>query len=332
MVDRIALPLPLIHQLQQRELDDDDYHMLLLLDQPAASSVIDQQSLDSQYPSTMLQSLQRIQHVVHTHCLVCHQTLQPRDFIRKLGCGHVFHRSCIDPYLTQQRNACPIDGLTVGRTIKSSVPRQQSNRNTRTRLHCDAGTTAATTSTGAVLSPRHGNVSSQNNGNLGVVGNVGSVGSTNSVGSHRRVRSRRYRSTSQSRTHQHEQQSAFAPSMRPPRRVISRRINRFEGNNHNIQHESFSPTELELVGQQTLTTLSNNSSLTAQFLHKDEQTNLRRHDCSHISDRSSTFGLENNQERNSIINKRYFTSQVQQAIFSYVLVEETFLNIICINP
>ncbi|KAI5282153.1 hypothetical protein KEM54_002950, partial [Ascosphaera aggregata] len=41
-------------------------------------------------------------------CAVCLDTIEDDDDIRGLKCGHTFHASCIDPWLTARRACCPL--------------------------------------------------------------------------------------------------------------------------------------------------------------------------------------------------------------------------------
>ncbi|KZF26058.1 hypothetical protein L228DRAFT_264488 [Xylona heveae TC161] len=41
-------------------------------------------------------------------CAICLDTLNDDDEIRGLTCGHAFHASCIDPWLTSRRACCPL--------------------------------------------------------------------------------------------------------------------------------------------------------------------------------------------------------------------------------
>jgi hypothetical protein len=44
-----------------------------------------------------------------THCLVCLSDFEVDEEARKLiNCGHLFHRICIDQWLTTGRNSCPL--------------------------------------------------------------------------------------------------------------------------------------------------------------------------------------------------------------------------------
>ena len=41
-------------------------------------------------------------------CAICIDTLENDDDIRGLSCGHAFHASCLDPWLTSRRACCPL--------------------------------------------------------------------------------------------------------------------------------------------------------------------------------------------------------------------------------
>jgi len=41
-------------------------------------------------------------------CAICIDTIEDDDDIRGLDCGHAFHASCVDPWLTSRRACCPL--------------------------------------------------------------------------------------------------------------------------------------------------------------------------------------------------------------------------------
>ncbi|GAM88366.1 hypothetical protein ANO11243_063990 [Dothideomycetidae sp. 11243] len=52
---------------------------------------------------------ERIELAYEQRCLVCLCDMEKGDEARKLAdCGHLFHRECIDEWLTKGRNSCPL--------------------------------------------------------------------------------------------------------------------------------------------------------------------------------------------------------------------------------
>ena len=41
-------------------------------------------------------------------CAICIDTIEDDDDVRGLHCGHAFHASCVDPWLTSRRACCPL--------------------------------------------------------------------------------------------------------------------------------------------------------------------------------------------------------------------------------
>lgn len=42
------------------------------------------------------------------NCAICIELLEDEDEVRGLTCGHCYHQTCIDPWLTQRRASCPL--------------------------------------------------------------------------------------------------------------------------------------------------------------------------------------------------------------------------------
>ncbi|KAL8621474.1 hypothetical protein ACOMHN_058236 [Nucella lapillus] len=64
-------------------------------------------------------------------CAVCIEAYRPHDVIRTLPCKHVFHKSCVDPWLLDQRS-CPMCKLDILRAYGMQVFGSQES------LHQDA--------------------------------------------------------------------------------------------------------------------------------------------------------------------------------------------------
>lgn len=50
-------------------------------------------------------------------CPICIGAIEPGDAVRQLGCGHTFHRSCVDLWLVRCAD-CPL----CKRTVEVEVP------------------------------------------------------------------------------------------------------------------------------------------------------------------------------------------------------------------
>ncbi|PYI28330.1 hypothetical protein BP00DRAFT_351322 [Aspergillus indologenus CBS 114.80] len=45
---------------------------------------------------------------VSGECVICMEEFHGPDYIRPLTCGHIFHVSCLDPWLTRRHACCPL--------------------------------------------------------------------------------------------------------------------------------------------------------------------------------------------------------------------------------
>ena len=55
-----------------------------------------------------------------SECPICYCDYLEQEKIRVLKCGHSYHKDCVDLWLTQHRNRCPMCMLVVGTSITSS--------------------------------------------------------------------------------------------------------------------------------------------------------------------------------------------------------------------
>ncbi|PWY86057.1 hypothetical protein BO70DRAFT_378729 [Aspergillus heteromorphus CBS 117.55] len=58
-------------------------------------------------------------------CSICIDPFSAEDDIRELTCGHIFHASCLDPWLTRRRACCPMCkmGVSGARVIRCQFAR-----------------------------------------------------------------------------------------------------------------------------------------------------------------------------------------------------------------
>lgn len=68
-------------------------------------------------------------------CAICLDTIEEDDDIRGLTCGHAFHASCVDPWLTSRRACCPLCKadyyVPKPRPEGAEAPEQPTGRRTR---------------------------------------------------------------------------------------------------------------------------------------------------------------------------------------------------------
>ncbi|KYK56390.1 hypothetical protein DCS_03390 [Drechmeria coniospora] len=60
-----------------------------------------------------------------TTCAICIELVEDREMVRRLGCGHVFHSSCIMRWFLKQHDICPLcKACFMVKSESSSTERQ----------------------------------------------------------------------------------------------------------------------------------------------------------------------------------------------------------------
>ena len=96
-----------------------DPHILSKLQTNNTQHTLDPKNPDADHPSDVEHSddededaIQAIHPDVTDHpgdsCAICIDVLEDDEDVRGLACGHAFHASCIDPWLTSRRACCPL--------------------------------------------------------------------------------------------------------------------------------------------------------------------------------------------------------------------------------
>ncbi|XP_013413368.1 uncharacterized protein LOC106175774 [Lingula anatina] len=93
--------------LQERELTPEDYELLLQLDERVAPKTISTSKLNRLKTDTATEAHLGL---VCAVCLEHYTSGQRRKF---LPCSHVFHEACIDMWLSNSSQCCPLDGLPI---------------------------------------------------------------------------------------------------------------------------------------------------------------------------------------------------------------------------
>ena len=58
-------------------------------------------------------------------CGVCLRQYTRGDWVKKLPCGHPFHRECIDTWLSSAHHTCPLDGISVHNPVEQHRTRKK---------------------------------------------------------------------------------------------------------------------------------------------------------------------------------------------------------------
>ncbi len=99
--------LDFLLDLQDREVTPEDYEFLLQLDESVPTKTVSDERVASLKTDTVLEL-----HVDET-CGVCMENYVVGETRKILPCGHVFHASCIETWLTHNSTKCPLDNIEV---------------------------------------------------------------------------------------------------------------------------------------------------------------------------------------------------------------------------
>jgi predicted nucleic acid-binding Zn-ribbon protein len=108
------LPSGFIQDLESRDITDEDYETLILLDSgPVQQSSIPLHIVNS-FPLMKIKSILDLKKVSKDgKCKICALSVTIGHVVRRIPCGHYFHRDCIDRWLLKQRATCPSCGLAA---------------------------------------------------------------------------------------------------------------------------------------------------------------------------------------------------------------------------
>lgn len=88
--------------LMFRDIKPEDYELLSKLDEIVPKTNTANRSVVDELPRVLARTC------ANAECGVCLSSLQPDAQVVKLPCEHVFHPACIEKWLTQCKNACPL--------------------------------------------------------------------------------------------------------------------------------------------------------------------------------------------------------------------------------
>ncbi|KAK7487297.1 hypothetical protein BaRGS_00021525 [Batillaria attramentaria] len=104
--------------LQHREMTPEDYDMLLRLDEGIAPKTVQADVLGNL--KTDIIRVVTADGEECASCAVCMEQYEVGQSRKFLPCGHVFHVQCIDTWLLNSSQNCPLDGLPVDPAAEAS--------------------------------------------------------------------------------------------------------------------------------------------------------------------------------------------------------------------
>lgn len=104
----IGLSQQQIQDLLSRDLTPEDYELLLMLDKSVAPKTVEEEKLASFTARTVDSSPE-----FKDRCAVCMCDYEEGENVLVLPCKHMFHKDCIEQWLTKSSKNCPIDNLPV---------------------------------------------------------------------------------------------------------------------------------------------------------------------------------------------------------------------------
>lgn len=117
----------MLMDMQHRDITPEDYEMLRRLDSSVQPKTLSPRLLEKRAPCWRVPDTPAVcvadiadadessarASAVDEQCSICMENFVADERVRKLPCGHIFHASCVDEWLTRRSNVCPDDGLPV---------------------------------------------------------------------------------------------------------------------------------------------------------------------------------------------------------------------------
>ena len=94
-------------ELQTRDLTPQDYDILLQLDERVKPKTLEKDKMESLKTDTVMENK------AGDKCSVCMEVYEVGEVRKFLPCDHVFHKNCIDMWLSNSSPTCPLDGMNI---------------------------------------------------------------------------------------------------------------------------------------------------------------------------------------------------------------------------